>query len=188
MASQFNAGGAVGRLLRTTTNQAGAKDIWLFAVTASDRVAIAELVLDLEQEQFADPVDAVFNELQNSHHPQLEHPFAVVARGSAVGFFILREKQAVPAWAHRDVITLHSFRVCRNHQNKGYGRAGIELAIGWVRQNRPDVTGLMLAVNTRNLLAKTIYLKCGFVDTGQTHSGPIGDQHILAYDLLCQSG
>ncbi|TIM99883.1 MAG: GNAT family N-acetyltransferase [Mesorhizobium sp.] len=188
MASQFNAGGAVGRLFRTTTNQAGAKDIWLCAVTASDRAAIAELVLDPEQEQFADPVDAVFNELQNSHHPQLEHPFAVVARGSAVGFFILREKQAVPAWAHDDVITLHSFRVCRNHQNKGYGRAGIELAIGWVRQNRPDVTGLMLAVNTRNLLAKTIYLKCGFVDTGTTHSGPIGDQHILAYDFLRQSG
>ncbi|RWM06835.1 MAG: GNAT family N-acetyltransferase [Mesorhizobium sp.] len=188
MISQSNAGGAVGRLFRAPTNQICAKEISLCAVTASDRRAIAELVLDPEQEQFAGLVDAVFDELRNSHHPHLEHPFAIVAQGSAVGFFILREKQAVPVWAHREVITLHSFRVCRNHQNKGYGRAGMELAIGWVRQNRPNVTQLMLAVNTRNVLAKTIYLNSGFADTGTTLSGPIGDQHILTYDLLRQSG
>ncbi|RUV80535.1 GNAT family N-acetyltransferase [Mesorhizobium sp.] len=187
MVSQSNAGGAVGRLFRATKYQAGAKDIWLCAVTSSDQSAIAELVLDLEQEQFAGSVEEVFNELQNSHYPQLEHPFAVVARGFAVGFFILREKQAVPAWAHADVVTLHSFRVCRDHQNKGYGRAGIELAAGWIRQNRPSVTQLMLAVNTQNVLAKTIYFKCGFDDTGTTHSGPIGDQNILTYDLVRQN-
>jgi GNAT superfamily N-acetyltransferase len=169
-------------------SRARAEDIGLCAVTAADRAAIARVLLDPEQEQFAGSVDTIFDELQGSRHPDLEHPFAIIVRGETVGFFILREKQAVPAWAPQDVVTLHSFRICRGCQGRGYGRAGTALAVAWVRQNRPDVKQLKLAVNMRNGVAKTVYLNCGFIDTGARYRGPIGEQHILSYDISRNSG
>jgi GNAT superfamily N-acetyltransferase len=183
MKSQSRFGPNSRKKAQPPSSRACAEDIMLSAVTASDRAAIARLLLDLEQEQFAGTVDAVFDELQNSRHPDHAHPFAIVVRGETVGFFILREKQAVPVWAPRDVVTLHSFRICRACQGRGYGRAGTALAVGWVRRNRPDVKQLMLAVNTRNQVAKAVYLSCGFVDTGATFRGPIGEQHILSHDI-----
>ncbi|WP_027062618.1 GNAT family N-acetyltransferase [Mesorhizobium loti] len=161
-------------------------DIDLRPVSIFDRAAIRRLVLDPEQEQFAGSVDAIFDGLQNSRHPDLEHPFAIVALGLRIGFFILREKEALPDWAPREVITMHSFRICRTHQGKGYGRAGSDLAIAWMRHNRTDVRQLMLAVNARNALARAVYLKSGFIDTGAIFRGPIGDQHLLSLDVQRQ--
>lgn len=151
-------------------------DITLQPVTVSDRSAIEQLVLDPEQEQFAGSVATIFEELQDSEE---EHPFAIVTRGKSVGFFILREKHLLPLWAPDGVITLHSFRICNACQRRGFGRAGVELAISWIAKNRPGVARLMLAVNARNLAARSTYLKCGFVDTGEIFPGPIGNQHIL---------
>lgn len=154
-------------------------------VTISGRVAIKKLVLDPGQEQFAGSVDAVFDDLQNSQYRHWEHAFAIVVSQKTVGFFILREKQALPDWAPRGTVTLHSFRISRACQGKGYGRASVGLAISWVRQNLPDVRQLMLAVNTRNVAAKSLYLRTGFVDTGKVFLGPIGDQNILTMEIPC---
>ncbi|UVK49502.1 GNAT family N-acetyltransferase (plasmid) [Mesorhizobium sp. AR07] len=163
-------------------------EISLRPVTVADRGAIKKLVLDPEQELFAGSVDAIFNDLQNSRYPDMEHPFAIVVPKRRIGFFILREKQAAPDWALDGAFTLHSFRICRACQGKGYGRAGAALAISWVRQNRPDVRQLMLAVNERNGLAKSVYLNSGFVDTGEIFRGPIGDQHILSFQIYRHDG
>lgn len=158
--------------------------ISLSPVTLSDRLAIKQLALDPDQEAFAGSVDAIFDELQGSPHPEMEHPFAIVADQTKVGFFVLREKQARPDWAPPAAVTLHSFRVCRGCQGKGYGQAGVNLAIAWIQRERPGVERLMLAVNTRNVLARSVYLKSGFVDTGEIFRGPIGSQHILAAEIL----
>lgn len=152
-------------------------------MTICDRAAIKNIVLEPEQEQFAGSVDTVFDELQNSRSPTMEHPFAIIAHGIGIGFFILREKNAVPKWAPQDVVTLHSFRIWRAAQGKGYGRAGVELARHWIRQNRPGVKRLMLSVNARNDQAKAAYLRCGFIETGVSVPGPIGKQHILAAEI-----
>ena len=157
--------------------------IALRAVTALDRDEIRKLTLDPDQEQFAGLVDDVFDALQTSPHPKMEHPFAIVAGTRTVGFFVLREKRALPDWAPRDAVTLHSFRICQACQGMGYGRAGIALATSWVRDRRRDAPQLMLAVNARNVPAKALYRKSGFCDTGDIVHGPIGDQHILALRL-----
>jgi RimJ/RimL family protein N-acetyltransferase len=173
---------------RTAPISTRRRAIGLHPVAISDRAAIRRMVIDPEQEQFAGSVDAIFDQLQSSRHSGSEHPFAIVDRRTKVGFFILREKHAAPDWAPHDVVTLHSFRICRASQGQGFGRAGVELAISWIRQNRPDAKRLMLAVNARNLLAKTLYLNCGFIDTGAVVAGPIGKQHILAIDIARHCG
>src|SRR3569623_1270767 len=73
--------------------------ISLQRVALCDRAAIKTLLLDPEQEQFAGDVDVVFDGLQKSRNPQFEHPLAIVAADKTVGFFILRERLALPLWA-----------------------------------------------------------------------------------------
>lgn len=155
-------------------------------LTIASRGAIKALVLDAEQDQFAGAVDAVFDALQFSPYPDLEHPFAIVVRDQPVGFFLLREKQALPDWAPRNAVTLHSFRIARSCQGMGYGKAGVALALAWIRRERPSARQLMLAVNARNLRARSLYLNAGFTETGAIVRGPVGDQHILS--LAIQRG
>ncbi|MDQ0333058.1 cysteine synthase A [Mesorhizobium sp. YL-MeA3-2017] len=157
--------------------------IALRAVTVLDRDEIRKLTLDPEQDEFAGSVDAVFDALQDSPHTRMEHAFAIVADTRTVGFLVLRERLALPDWAPRGAVTLHSFRIHRACQGMGYGRAGVELAISWVRARRRTASQLMLAVNARNMPAKALYLKLGFTDTGRIVHGPIGDQHILTFRL-----
>ncbi|RUW47949.1 GNAT family N-acetyltransferase [Mesorhizobium sp. M1A.F.Ca.ET.072.01.1.1] len=151
----------------------------LKALSRFDHAIVAHLKLESEQEQFVDPLDMVFSELQNSSRRELEHPFSIVVRDHVVGFFVLREQSAVPEWSPPDAITLHSFRIGQSYQGNGYGKAAIRLAVGWILTNRPYATRLMLGVNVRNVTARETYLKSGFWDTGVTFCGPIGPQNIL---------
>ncbi|MBZ9905646.1 GNAT family N-acetyltransferase [Mesorhizobium sp. B2-7-3] len=179
MRSPSTSGATTTGKVRATSIVSRLDGISLQRVALCDRAAIKTLLLDPEQEQFAGDVDVVFDGLQNSRYPQFEHPLAIVAADKTVGFFILRERLALPLWAPNDAVTLHSFRVCRTLQGRGYGRAGVDLAISWLRRKRPGVKRLMLAVNIRNAAAKSAYLNAGFSDTGQIFHGPIGDQTIL---------
>ncbi|MET4036297.1 MULTISPECIES: GNAT family N-acetyltransferase [unclassified Bradyrhizobium] len=144
-----------------------------------DYPVVAHLKLEPGQEQFVDPLDLVFSELRNSAVAALQHPFSIVVRDEIVGFFVLREKAALPEWARPDAITLHGFRVDRVSQGNGYGKAATGLAAQWILTNRPCINRLMLAVNVRNVRAREVYLKSGFRDTGAMHCGPIGPQNIL---------
>ncbi|WP_206618665.1 MULTISPECIES: pyridoxal-phosphate dependent enzyme [unclassified Mesorhizobium] len=153
----------------------------LIALSRFDDAAVIHLKLDPEQEQFVDPLEVVFSDLRNSSWPECEHPFSIVVRDEAVGFFVLREKMALPEWAPPDVITLHSLRVGSTHQRSGYGEAAMRLAVQWVLVNRPAVACLLLAANVRNLTARNVYLRSGFCDTGATYCGPVGTQNILKY-------
>jgi cysteine synthase A len=155
----------------------------LAAITAFDQSVVAHLTLQPDQEQFAGSLDRVFEQLQSSRNPTFKHPFAIVARDQVVGFFVLRERDALPEWAATNVITMHSFRIAQPVQGQGFGKAGTELAVRWIRKQRPGVEHLMLAVNARNSVAKAAYLRCGFVDTGATYSGAIGMQHLLTYKV-----
>lgn len=161
-----------------------AEHMTLRSLSPVDYGIVAHLKLDGEQEQFAGgPLDLVFSELRNSSCHKLEHPFSVAVAGETIGFFVLREREALPEWAPPDVVTLHSFRVSREYQGKGYGKAALRLAAHWLSTNRPRINRLMLSVNLRNLAARGAYVKWGFRDTGAICSGPIGPQNILDYDL-----
>ncbi|WP_442868704.1 GNAT family N-acetyltransferase [Bradyrhizobium sp. CCBAU 21360] len=156
----------------------------LRAVSRFDYSMVAHLELEPEQEQFAGPLDAVFSDLRQSSWPDLEHPFSIIVRDNIVGFFVLRERTALPEWAPPGVITLHSFRIGRAYQGNGYGKAATGLAVEWIFTNRPCVNRLMLGVNVLNVTARCVYLKSGFRDTGATHLGPIGPQNILEYEIV----
>ncbi|MEX3846801.1 MULTISPECIES: pyridoxal-phosphate dependent enzyme [Paraburkholderia] len=165
------------------TSHIVAGDARLLELSCLDSATVAHLRLDADQCQYVDPLYVVFSELRQSQNSEFEHCFSVVAHDDVVGFFVLREKAAVPEWANPDAMTMHSLRVGLSYQGKGYGKAAAELAIGWIASNRPNVDRLMLAVNARNVVAKRMYLGFGFRDTGLTYCGPIGIQNIFEYEI-----
>ncbi|RWN87439.1 MAG: GNAT family N-acetyltransferase [Mesorhizobium sp.] len=149
-----------------------------------DRARVANLELEPEQEQFVDPLDFVFSELQGNARPDLEHPFAVVVHHQIVGFFVLREKAALPEWAPPGVITMHSFRVGLGYQGNGYGKAATGLVSHWISANRPSAKRLMLAVEENNARARHFYLTAGFFDTGATYyDEKFGLQNVLEREI-----
>ncbi|TCK94635.1 pyridoxal-phosphate dependent enzyme [Paraburkholderia sp. BL9I2N2] len=157
--------------------------VTLTALSHFDDASLAHLELAPEQAQFVEPLHTVFLGLQSSDNSELKHPFGIVVQDEIVGFFVLREKSALPEWAPPDVITLHSFRIGRSYQGNGYGKAATELISKWVASNRPYISRVMLAVNRKNLIARHIYVSCGFRETGATYCGPAGPQDILQYKL-----
>ncbi|PDQ22633.1 hypothetical protein CN311_02715 [Mesorhizobium sanjuanii] len=145
-----------------------------------DRAHVAHLKLEPEQEQFVDSLDFVFSELQGNARPDLEHAFSVVVSHQIVGFFVLREKAALPEWAPPGVITLHSFRVGRGYQGNGYGKAASRLVSQWISTNRPSVRRLMLTVEEDNVRARHFYMTSGFSDTSATYyDKKFGFQNVL---------
>ncbi|MPW18722.1 Pyridoxal-5'-phosphate-dependent protein beta subunit [Paraburkholderia piptadeniae] len=155
----------------------------LIALSHSDGALVSHLELDHDQAQFVDPLYVVFSELRNSSNPNLEHPFSVAIRDEIVGFFVLREKAALPEWAPPDAITLHSLRIARSRQGNGYGKAALHLAKQWVKSNRLSVNRLMLGVNTRNRKARRLYKQTNFLETGASYCGPHGMQDILECEI-----
>jgi len=155
----------------------------LEALSPFEYLKVAHLKLEPEQEQFVDPLETSFAELRNTSFPGLYHPFAMVSRDEIVGFFILRERAALPEWAPPEVFTLHSLRVGLAYQGNGYGRAAARLARLWILTNRPSIKRLMLGVNVRNVTARHLYLKTGFRDTGATYQGPHGLQNIFELEV-----
>jgi cysteine synthase A len=159
-------------------------DIVLKLLDIDDWHLLAAIELDREQEDFAGgSLEKIFRSLQLSQHPDAQHPFAVIVDGTAAGFFVLREGPALPAWAYENAITLHSFRVSRSLQGRGYGTAALDLAARWIKANRPNVRHLMLTVNAENPQAGALYLRCGFRTTAAIFQGRIGRERVLIGDI-----
>ncbi|TFE36569.1 pyridoxal-phosphate dependent enzyme [Paraburkholderia dipogonis] len=155
----------------------------LIFLTRFDSGSVAHLRLKPEQTQFVDPLYAVFRDLQDSSLHEDEHPCSLAVGDKIVGFFVLRERAALPEWALLDAITVHSFRIGQPYQGNGYGKAASGLMANWVLSNRQYANRLMLAVNRRNALARRTYLNSGFRETGVNYCGPTGHQDIFEYKL-----
>jgi len=154
----------------------------LKALTHFDATTVAHLELDPEQEEFVDPPAVVFEKLRNSPS-SVEHAFLVVVREQVVGFFVLCEKAALPAWAPPSAITLHNLRIGRSYQGNGYGKLATRLAAQWILESRPSISRIMVAVDVRNIAARQLCLSSGFQGTGAVDCGRVSPHNILSIQL-----
>ncbi|MFU0505706.1 GNAT family N-acetyltransferase [Pseudaminobacter sp. NGMCC 1.201702] len=162
----------------------GLVPLQLKSLTIWDSAVIAGLMLDHVQSQFAGgPPASVFRSLQNARYPDMQHAFAIVEDEQAVGFFILKERLALPVWASDGAITIHNFSIGQQFQGNGYGRHGLILATQWCAENRPRANYMELAVNLRNAAAIRLYMSVGYVDSGRRIEGPLGELEVLTYPL-----
>lgn len=155
-------------------------ELHLREVPLSDEQFVTAIYLDEDQQEFSGgDIWELFDRLRSIPHPEAVHPFIVAHDDSAIGFCVLREEPALPAWALPDVMTLHNFRIGRQFQRRGYGTAAVRTAARWVAENRPAVSLLMLSVNVENEPATSLYQSCGFRLTGATFDGRIGCERIM---------
>lgn len=167
-----------------TASAAAGKTLALRLLCDLDTDLVADLQLSAEQEAFAGGACVeILQSWRTSVHRRSAHPFAVLDGDTVVGFFLLREFHALPAWADGDVLTMHNFRIGHEYQGRGCARRTMELCVQWATCHRPKARRLMLAVNVGNEAASRFYRRFGFQETGLRLDGPLGKQSVLSIDL-----
>ncbi|TSB45954.1 GNAT family N-acetyltransferase [Alkalicoccobacillus porphyridii] len=135
-------------------------------------------VLPPEQEQFT--------ALPNQKLEQIEGQFRVVivSEDRPVGFFLLNSTERVKEFTdHADAMILTSLSINYVEQGKGFAKEAMGLLPVFLRREFPECKEICLAVNQKNLAAQQLYTKVGFVDTGKTIMGPVGEQRVLRLTL-----
>ncbi|MGE7604525.1 GNAT family N-acetyltransferase [Peribacillus sp. NPDC097675] len=113
-----------------------------------------------------------------------KHPIVVLVDEVPVGFFVLHIGKAITPFTDNErAILLRGFLIDHNHQGKKYGMKALKMLPGFATDLFPRKDCIVLAVNVKNVVAKALYLKSGFQDTGVKKKGRSGWMHIMEYRL-----
>ncbi|MCU1739771.1 MULTISPECIES: N-acetyltransferase [unclassified Pseudomonas] len=151
-------------------------------LTPAQHEQLALIQVDAAQQEFSSDIARGLAVLQ-AHTGNDVKGFVLLADELPVGFLLLKRPPASPAWASGDVCTLHGLQVDKNHQGQGLGRACMQALPDAVRSVWPASTHLMLMVDADNDTARGLYLKQGFVDSGETFHGRVGEERRLTLPL-----
>lgn len=141
---------------------------------------IADLDLPPEQHQFASPPRVA---LTNGKGRRDGH--MILEGDRVVGFFgIEPDYPEVHDFAEPGSIGLRMFSVDYRHQGRGIASAACRQLADYLPRHYPQAHRCYLTVNHRNPGAKAVYLKSGFVETGEDYlGGASGPQYIMRLDL-----
>ncbi|MFA5904180.1 MAG: GNAT family N-acetyltransferase [Desulfobacula sp.] len=134
------------------------------------------------ESEFLDPVEEI---IKKTLHRDLSLPCGIFLEKKAIGFFSIDfSNPSVDFQKDEPSFWLESFMISGDFQKKGYGKAALDKIAFFLKKKYPHLKCLNLTVNLRNIPARTLYLKCGFVDTKNIYrEGPAGPQHIFMKKL-----
>jgi diamine N-acetyltransferase len=134
----------------------GASEIELRAITPALRASIVGLEVEPEQRRFVAPVEHYLELCDRPGSPW--RPFAVLEHGEVVGFVMHGvDPDDDSAWIGGLVID-------RAYQRRGIGRAVVDLM---VTRATADGRASALSYEPANSVAKTLYERAGFAETGE---------------------
>jgi RimJ/RimL family protein N-acetyltransferase len=141
--------------------------------------------LRVADDQYRFVGDTAFN-VDDSLRDPMSEAMAVFADKAVVGFYRLDFSPG--SVAARELpepgVGLRAFVIDHAHQGRGYGAAALAAACADLRQRHPQRRLLALTVNCANHAAIALYLRAGFVDTGEIYlGGSSGPQHFMLYRL-----
>ncbi len=145
----------------------------------ADFNALNSYRLDDAQAQFTADIDYCVNERQDLADDN-KTLVVIVSGDEPVGFFVLDvgvEKFTLTDNAN--AVLVRSLSVNPSYQGKGIGTQAMALVPDFLREHLPNVDEIVLSVNCKNLTAYHIYLKAGYLYTGEKIDGPMGQQRIL---------
>lgn len=153
----------------------------LVPVDARNRGRVLELAPYPNQRKYSGvPLDT----LPMAERDPAQRPFAILAEGEPVGFFVLHGGAGASRYVRPPhELLLRAFFVAAAWQGQGIGRQALAALPALVRDLDPDATRIALTVNTDNVPAIRAYLQAGFADTGEVTPGVHGPQHVFALDL-----
>lgn len=112
------------------------------------------------------------------------HPFVILADGIPVGFFVLHIGENIsPFTNNKKAILLRGFLVDQKHQGKKIAKKALQVLPEFAKGIFPNKDSIILAVDAMNVIAKTLYEKSGFQDTGIQKEGRSGWMEIMEYRL-----
>ncbi|MGY4818813.1 GNAT family N-acetyltransferase [Pseudomonas chlororaphis subsp. piscium] len=132
-----------------------------------------------QQKNYSGDIYTALHTLLKAPEPGIKG-FALLADEVPVAFLLLKRPPFLPHWADPDTATLHALQVDHRVQGQGYGRACLQALPAAARQAWPEIKGLMLSVDADNQAAFNLYLKQGWVDSGEAYRGRIGYERRLA--------
>jgi ribosomal protein S18 acetylase RimI-like enzyme len=145
------------------------------------RAAVLRLAPRPEHEQFS---GRAAQTLPLAERDPLRHPYVHVEGALPVGFLVLDEATG-PVDPTADLL-LRGLFVDAAAQRRGVAGRMVAALPGTLAADLPAARSVVLTVNVRNDLARRVYLRGGFVDTGELHlGGSAGPQHVLRLDLRC---
>ncbi|QOS77686.1 GNAT family N-acetyltransferase [Paenibacillus sp. JNUCC31] len=142
---------------------------------------LANFSLSNEQVQFtAMPAEVMEEAFQNPN----KYPVVILKDKTPVGFFILhKNSEYVEERDASRTILVRALSITMEHQGNGYAMDAMKALPEWVKQLDPKINEIILAVNEGNIAAQKLYLKAGFLDTGERKTGIHGLQLILHYRM-----
>lgn len=161
------------------------------SIESSDQVAIRPVTPDVREAVLAlapAPGQEVFSGVAADTLPEAERdpqrvPYVIVTpRGGPAGFFVLDagESPADPSAG----LTLRAFFVDARFQGQGVAGRALAGLSRTIRCHHRDVQRAMLTVNCRNTVAYALYLRHGWVDTGDLYlGGDAGPQRVLTLEV-----
>lgn len=111
-------------------------------------------------------------------------PVTILYNELPVGFFVIDDsEQKLMYVKDTGAVLLRSLSLNPKYQGKGIGKQTMILLDDYLRNQFPQITHIMLAVNFRNENAYQLYLKTGYHNTGNVFEGPKGPQYILCKQI-----
>ncbi|MDM5304208.1 GNAT family N-acetyltransferase [Peribacillus frigoritolerans] len=112
------------------------------------------------------------------------HSIVILAKGIPVGFFVLHIGENITRFtSDKKAILLRGFLIDQKHQGKGIAKKALQILPEFAKGIFPNKDSIILAVNVMNVIAKTLYVKSGFQDTGIQKEGRSGWMEIMEYRL-----
>lgn len=131
-----------------------------------------------EQLAFSGDIYGALHALPNKVHPEVKG-FALVSKELPVAFLLLKRGPLLPHWAETGAATLHALQVDKRVQGQGFGKACLRALPAATRKVWPEIDSLMLSVDKDNRPAMDLYLKQGWVDTGEGYRARVGYERRL---------
>ena len=136
-------------------------DVALVEITADNLRAVMDLKVKPSQDDFVAPNSVSIAQKCFDDESWMR---AIYAGKEPVGFVLLSERRSVPRYY------LWRYMIDAAHQGKGYGAAGMDLLVEYVR-TLPGATELFLSYVPAPDGPREFYAKFGFVDTGREQDG-----------------
>ncbi|WP_369404899.1 GNAT family N-acetyltransferase [Piscibacillus salipiscarius] len=112
------------------------------------------------------------------------HPIVILYNGQPAGFFILHGWEGVQRYSNNtNALLIRSYSINAKFQGNGIAKQSLFELEDFVKEHFPDKDEIILAVNKKNTVAQQVYLKGGFVDSGQRMMGRKGELYIFRKSL-----
>lgn len=151
-------------------------------LTATQRQLLEALEVHPEQLAFCGDIHSALHSLPSKGHPGIKG-FVLLVKELPVAFLLLKRHPLLAHWAEEGSATLHALQVDRHAQGQGHGKACLQALPHAARRVWPEISALMLSVDKENQAAMGLYLKQGWVDTGEAYRSRSGYERRLKLAL-----